>query len=366
MDTTTAKRIARLHRESFTVDAHFDLTYEVANLRERGQRKVIETRYLDQFREGGFDLIVSAIFIHDYFLPEMGLRRALDQISHLHAEMEESPGLFRLCRSVQEAYEAKKSGELAIFLSLEGADPLQNDIGLLRIFYELGVRGLGLVWSRRNAVGDGAFFTAMREGRKGGLTPFGVELVEQAEKLGMFIDVSHLNDEGFRDVMEIARKPLIASHSNCRSLASTQRNLTDDQIRAVAAKGGVIGMNSVNVFIRDDTELATVSDFVNHVDHIADLVGTDHIGIGFDLCDSFKDHLTVGESLETRDVIQTHADLDSFTEELIDRGYSDRDIGKILGGNFMRILETTSRACSNGVRQNTISPPLVAESGQTV
>ena len=338
MDKNITERIARLHQESFTVDAHFDLTYEVANLRERGHRKVIETRYLDQFRRGGFDLIVSAIYIHDFFLPEMGLRKALDQISHLHAEIEESPGLFRLCRSTDEAYAAKQAGELAIFLSLEGADPIQNDLGLLRIFHELGVRGLGLVWARRNAVGDGAFFAPRREGRKGGLTSFGVELIEQAEKLGMFIDVSHLNDEGFWDVMEVAKKPLIASHSNCRALAATMRNLTDEQIRAVAAKGGVIGMNSVNVFIRDDTDQATVADFVNHVDHIANLVGIDHVSIGFDLCDSFTDHLTVGESLETRDVIQTHAGLAAFTGELLDRGYSDQDICRILGGHLMRVF----------------------------
>lgn len=339
MDSKLKERISRLHGEAFTVDAHFDLTYEVANLRERGHRKVIESNYLEQFRQGGFDLIVSAIFIHDYFLPEMGLRKALDQISHLHDEIEESPGLFRICRTTKEALEAKKAGEIAIFLSLEGADPLQNDIGLLRIFHELGVRGLGLVWSRRNGVGDGAFFTDMREGRKGGLTPFGVELIEQAEKLGMFIDVSHLNDEGFWDVMDVAQKPLIASHSNCRSLAATMRNLTDEQIRALAAKNGVIGMNSVNVFIRDDTDRATVSDFIDHVDHIVNLVGIDHVGIGFDLCDSFVNHLTIDESIETTDVIRSHAGLDNFTEELIKRGYSDQDMIKILGGNFLRVFE---------------------------
>ena len=330
----------RLHEDAFVVDAHFDLTYEVANLRERGRNKVVENIYLPNLKMGGFDLIVSAIFIHDIFLPEMGLRKALEQISWLHEELAESPGLFRICRNTAEAYAAQKEGALAIFLSLEGADPLQGDIRLLKIFHELGVRLMGLVWSRRNAVGDGAFFFPRREGRKGGLTTFGIDLVQEAEKLGIVLDVSHLNDEGFWDVIDVAEKPLIASHSNCRALAGTMRNLTDEQIRAIARTGGVIGMNSVNVFVRGDGHPATVADFVDHVDHIAGLCGIRHVGIGFDLCDSFGDHFNMGEILPTKDVIDSHANAYLFTDELMRRGYSDEDIHGVLGGNFMRVYES--------------------------
>ena len=141
MDKKILDQVADFHRRAFTVDAHFDLTYEVANRRERGQKKIIETSYLQEFRAGGLDLIVSALFIHNFFLPEMGLRRALDQISYLHEEIDESPGQFRLCRTTAEAHAARAAGETGLFLSLEGADPLQNDLQLLRIFYELGVTG---------------------------------------------------------------------------------------------------------------------------------------------------------------------------------------------------------------------------------
>lgn len=337
MDKKILDQVADIHRRAFTVDAHFDLTYEVANRRERGQKNIIETSYLHEFQAGGLDLIVSAIFIHNFFLPEMGLRRALDQISYLHDEIDESPGKFRLCRTTTEARAAQSAGEIGIFLSLEGADPLQNDIQLLRIFYELGVRGLGLVWSRRNYAGDGAFFKTTREGHKGGLTPFGVELIEKAEALGMFIDVSHINDEGFWDVMSVAKQPLIASHSNCRALAGTMRNLSDEQIAAIATLGGVIGMNSVNQFIRTGDTNATVDNFIDHVDHIVKRVGIAHVGIGFDLCDSFKDFLQVEKSLDSRDVIKTHAGLGEFTAGLIRRGYNDGEIIAILGGNFMRV-----------------------------
>jgi membrane dipeptidase len=341
MDTSLQQQAKDLHEKAFIVDAHFDLTYEVNNRRERGERQVIERDYLQQFKAGGFNLIVSAIFIHNYFLPEMGLRRALDQIACLHEEIDESPGKFSLCRTTTEAIQARKTNKVAIFLSLEGAEPLQNDIRLLRIFYELGVRGLGLVWSRRNYVGDGAFFTTKKSGQRSGISSFGIQLIEEAEKLGMFIDVSHLNDEGFWDVIDITNRPVIASHSNCRSLASSMRNLTDAQIKAIAQKNGVIGMNSINKFVRDEDEAVDVSHLIDHLDHIVSLVGINHVGIGFDLCDSFKDYLQIEQELPSKDVIETHAGLAKFTEELLRRNYSEDDILKILGGNFLRIYRET-------------------------
>lgn len=330
-----------LHKKAFTIDAHFDLTYEVANRRERGEKKVVETSYLQQFRDGNFDLIVSAIFIHDYYLPEMGLRRALDQIAWLHKEIEETPGKFCLCTTTYEAILAKERGEIALFLSLEGAEPLQNDINLLRIFHELGVRGLGLVWSRRNLVGDGVFFGTKKSGAPSGISHFGVRVLEEAEKLGMFIDVSHLNDTGFDDVMEVCQSPVIASHSNSRALASSPRNLTDPQIEAIAEKNGVIGMNSINKFIRDDVTDIGISHFVDHLDHVVTVAGIDHVGIGFDLCDSFRDHLHIEQEFPSKDIVSTHAGVDTFTAELIRRNYSEEDILKILGGNFLRVYKAT-------------------------
>ena len=341
MKKNLREQIAAIHHKAFTVDAHFDLTYDVANRRERGEKKVIETHYLPQFKAGSFDLIVSAIFIHDLFLPEMGLRRALDQISYLHQEIEETPGAFRICRTTIEALAARDAGETAIFLSLEGADPLQDDINLLRIFYELGLRGLGLVWSRRNYAGDGAFFENAREGQKGGLTPFGVRLIEEAERLGIFVDVSHLNDEGFWDVMEIAGKPVIASHSNCRALADSMRNLTDEQIRAVGKNGGVIGMNSVNVFNTREKRAATAADMAEHVEHIAAIAGISHVGIGFDICNSFTNYLQMKESLPCFDIIKDHSHLHEFTAALVKKGFSEDDIIGVLGGNFLRVYSQT-------------------------
>ena len=339
MNASLSARVAELHRQAFIVDAHFDLPLDVAMRRERGESKVIETSYIEDFRHGGVDLLVGAMFVHDYFLPEMGLRKALDQISHLHDEVEESPGLLRLCRSVGEARMAKAAGEVGLILSLEGADPLQNDLGLLRIFYELGVRALGLVWSRRNYAADGAFLAPVAEGRKGGLTPFGVKLVGQAEKLGMVIDLSHINDEGFSDVMEIVSNPVVVSHSNCRSLADTRRNLTDKQIAMVADNGGVIGMNSVNMFVDPAKQDAGIEELINHVDHIVQICGIDHVGIGFDICNGFTNFLQIEDPLPAYDIIASHRQLPAFTGGLVQRGYSDDEIKAILGGNFLRVYE---------------------------
>ena len=200
---------------------------------------------------------------------------------------------------------------------MEGADPLQNDPGLLRIFYELGVRGLGLTWSRRNYLADGSFFFPAKEGQKGGLTPFGFEVVKKAEELGMFIDISHLNDEGFWDVMGAASKPVIASHSNCRQLTGMMRNLDDEQIKAIIKKGGVIGMNGVSKIVSPDKEAPNFGDLADHVDHIAELGGVDHIGLGLDICHGSPNFLNLPPDLPAFDIIAEHRELEGLTCELI-------------------------------------------------
>ena len=339
MNPKLARRAARLNARAFVVDAHFDLPWDVANQRERGGREVIATQYLERFREGGFNLIVAAIFIDNYFLPEMGLRRALDQISHLAEELDGLAESMVLCRSMEDIRQAEAGGRIALLLSLEGADPLQGDLRLLRIFYDLGVRGLGLTWSRRNHAADGCAFSAAADAPQGGLTPFGRVLVEKAEDLGMLIDVSHLNEAGFRDVMAVAQSTVIASHSNCRALADTPRNLRDEQIEALANQDGVMGMNAISAFVGDGSIKRGIADMLDHVDHVVKIAGIRHVGIGFDFCSGFENHLSLPHALETYDVLPGHHHLKDFTAGLIQRGYSDEDIALILGGNFRRVFE---------------------------
>ena len=340
MNQELSRRAARLNARSFVVDAHFDLPWDVANQRERGHTQVIANQYLDRFREGGFDLIVAAIFIENFFLPEMGLRRALDQISYLEEELDPLSAEITLCRSLEDIRQIKDDARMGLMLSLEGADPLQGDLQLLRIFYDLGVRGLGLTWSRRNQAGDGCTFTSTAQDRSGGLTAFGRALVQKAEALGMLIDVSHLNEAGFWDVMEVAQTPVIASHSNCRALANTPRNLYDQQIEALAANQGVMGVNAISAFVGDEARKRGVDDLLDHVDHVVKVAGIQHVGIGFDFCSGFQNHLSLPHPLETYDVLPGHHHLKDFTAGLVQRGYAEEDIRLILGSNFMRVYES--------------------------
>jgi membrane dipeptidase len=163
-----------------------------------------------------------------------------------------------------------------------------------------------------------------------------------AEALGMFIDVSHLNDEGFWEVLEIAKKPIIASHSNCRSLVPVMRNLTDEQIKAIAKKKGVIGMNIANKFVAKEGNLANTEKLVDHIDYIVNLVGIHHVGFGFDFCDPLRKYdLPNPNPSEDKffDTLSGHGKIKSITKELINRKYKEEDIKLILGGNFLRIYK---------------------------
>jgi len=330
-------RIENIHKNFTIVDAHLDLLYDVEKKRKEGQKRVIETNYLPGFKEGGINIIVSSIYIDDEFLPELALRKALDQISAFHHELDESGDKIIFVKSLDDMDKALKENKIGVLLSFEGVEPIVNDINLLRIFYELGVRGVGLTWSRRNYAADGCSFGHVKD-RENGLADFGRQVVKLAEQLGMIIDVSHLNDVGFWDVMEITTQPVIASHSNCRALNGIMRNLTDDQIRAIAKTGGVIGINAVSKIVAEHN--ADVKALANHVDHLREVAGIEHVGLGFDFCDKIFGIQTPGKDKKQRstyDVIDGHKNIYQLTEELIKRGYTDDELRLIYGENFLRV-----------------------------
>ena len=338
------KHAEELHEKCTLVDAHLDLLMDVEEQKRHKKRKdVIREDYLEDFKKGKMNLIVSSLFIDDDFIPEMSLRNALDQISAFHYELDNLKDEIAFCKSYDDIVNAKKNGKIGVMLSFEGLEPIQNDFNLLRAFYELGVRGVGITWSRRNYAADGCHYSDIDEGKKGGLTDFGAAVVKEAERLGMLIDVSHLNDEGFYDVMKFAQGPVIASHSDCRELASSKRNLTDDMIKCIASKGGVIGMNGANEFVDDDRKKQDVDHLADHVDHIVKVAGVDYVGLGFDFCDMLDLRLSPEqralETFPTFDVIKGHAHIQDLTECLIKRGYTDDQIEKILGGNFLRVYK---------------------------
>ncbi|MFP4460743.1 MAG: dipeptidase [Thermotogota bacterium] len=329
--------------QNFNVDIHFDLMMFVEEERRKGRRNVIKEDYVPGFRAGHFKLIVSSLYIDDIFLPEMALRKCLDQISGLYQEIKESGDELRLCKTYTDIQELQKSDQIGIMLAFEGVEPLYNDIDLLDVFYELGVRIMGINWSRRNYAADGSFFAAKREGKKGGLTPFGVELVEKAEELGIIIDVSHLNDEGFDDVVHFTKKPFIATHSNSRSIVPSMRNLTDEQIRIIGKRGGLIGINSANKFVSNDDETSNISAYVDQILKIRDLSGIEHVALGFDFCDfgmtdDFKKQMTA-KGRAFFNVVRGHADVKNVKKEMLSRGVSEEEIERVFSENFLTLMK---------------------------
>ncbi len=316
-------------KKRFNIDAHFDLGGIIHNRRKTGQTKILESFY-KSFSKGYFKLIVSAIFI-ETDLTDLSLREALLQIQAIKDDIKESQH-FKLITTKEDLELLNDYDEIGILMSLEGAEPIHRKISLLDIFYDLGVRGLGLVWSRRNYVADGSYFRNPEEGIKGGLTPFGIEVIIQAENIGYFIDVSHINDTGFSDVEKYTKKAYIASHSNARSVNDMPRNLTDEQIKSIAKRKGVIGVNAYTSVVSQDEKHQTVHKLCDHIEHMINIGGEDVVCLGFDLCTPYYDN---GKLL---DVIEGHHDIVKIEKILLERGFSDLLIDKIFCKNIYNFL----------------------------
>jgi membrane dipeptidase len=329
------------------IDAHSDLLMDIIRKRALGRKKVFEEDWVPGMRKAGLNLRVAAIYIDEAFVPEMALRKALDMVSALLAEEKESPSI-SLCRDYEDIEKSLASGKIGLILSFEGVEPLLNDKNLLSVFYQLGLRIMALTHSRRNFAGDGSLFSPEKTGRPGGLSEFGVELLHEAEELGILIDVSHLNDEGFWDVVEHVKSPVIASHSNCRSLCDHPRNLTDNQIKAVAENGGVIGMLHY-CFAPKPGGSRTVDHILNHLAHAVKLVGVERVGLGFDFYEYLMNYLSEEERMRLpKDALVTSPsnnltkdeDIPALIDGLRKRGYSDEEIGLISAKNFLRVFKS--------------------------
>ncbi|MCT4634168.1 MAG: dipeptidase [Firmicutes bacterium] len=337
------KVLNEIHKEAFIIDAHNDLAFDILRQRNFGKRKVLENDYYEELRDAGVNLLVSSLFIDPVFLPSMALQRALSQIYALIEDVEESMGKFVIVKDYNEIMEARFNNQIAILISFEGMMPIYEDLGLLRIFRELGVRLAGLTWARRNFLADGANYVDKIEGVSGGLTEFGVKAVKKCQSLGMVIDLSHINDEGFADVLRFTNGPFIASHSNARGIVDTKRNLSDEQIRAIAARKGVIGINAMDFLLIGQSHSNPIESIADHIDYIVNLVGIDYVGLGLDLNSKLMKYNTVFENENTKvahkDVVGDYRELKKLTKILLKRKYDKSDICKIYGGNFLRVFK---------------------------
>lgn len=292
----------------------------VAYFRGRLDRQALEAPVQIDFvkmREGGLD---AAFFAVDVTLAlKNHLTYALDAVGFFDSELAAHGAEVVLAKSAGDIVRAKQEGKLAVVLAIENSDGVEGSVNVLRMLHRIGVRSIGLTHDVSSLAADGNAEARSR----GGLTRFGVRLVEEMNGLGMLVDVSHVSEAGFWDVMDVARKPVIASHSNCKALCDHPRNLSNEQIRALAKNGGTMGVTFVPRFV--DSTRPTLPRLLDHVDHAVQLAGVEHVGIGSDF--------DGGGTL-----LDDATSFPRITEGLLARGFSAVDVRKILGENHLRVL----------------------------
>lgn len=359
-----------VHSRSIVVDTHNDVLQRMINEDVDIRQRLTDGHSdLDRFAEGGVDAQFFSVWPDPIYGSDHSARRVLQQIDALYQLLDAAPGRIELATTTAGVRRIVSEGKLAALMGIEGGHAIEDDLGVLRMFHRLGVRYMTLTHFNTNNWADSSTDVP----RFDGLSPFGEDVVREMNRIGMIIDISHVSDETFWDVMEITTQPVIASHSSCRALCDHPRNMSDEMIQAVADNGGVIGINFYPEFIdeqyKEKREAArggsVVSAFsvpeqrdpgmldqmarerhlmfagseseipppsieavADHIDHVVELVGADHVGLGSDF-----DGIDVAPiGLED---VTTYPDL---TNVLLGRDYSDEDIEKILGENFLRVL----------------------------
>ena len=372
-------RARELHKRMLTVDTHCDTAMMLLrgnwDPAERHDPKLPGSGKIDlpRMKEGGLDAEFFAAFVAQGPRNEVGYsqakKRTEDLIQAVKKMVEVNSSLIGLAFSPEDAYRLKKQGKLIAFLGIENGYALGQDLSLVKYFYDLGVRYITLCHSADNDICDSS--TDRNESQDKGLSEFGRRVVEECNRVGMIVDISHASDKSFYDVLEASRAPIIASHSCTRAICDNPRNLTDEMIRALAKKGGVIQVCFLSAYVKapkpnperdqamaelrakygnwrtiqDDilrekimseiqeinrkypADLATVKDLVDHIDHVVKLVGVDYVGIGTDFDGG-------GGVLGCNEV----SEMINVTKELLSRGYSEKDIEKIWGKNFFRVF----------------------------
>ncbi|CAN5393968.1 dipeptidase [soil metagenome] len=373
-DDPIVKKARKIHKQVLTLDTHADapimmqqpgFDVGVAHDTKRDQSQIDFPR----MKQGGMDAMFFAVYTSQGPRTDSGhaeaKRNALNQFDLIHKALKKYPNLAELATSPADAYRIKKAGKRAVFIGMENGYPIGSDLSMLKTYYDLGCRYITLTHFANNLIGDSS--TDPDGPMYGGLSDFGKKVVPEMNRLGILIDVSHVADSTFYDALALSKAPVIASHSNCRALCDFPRNMTDDMIKAIAAKGGVVQVNFVSDYLKKPSdahraaktkirmsrvgkvatpdmetriaaqsdsvsklyasERASLSDIADHIDHIVKLVGIDHAGIGSDFDGG-------GGVNGLEDVSQ----IENLTAELVRRKYSEADIAKIWGGNLLRVL----------------------------
>jgi membrane dipeptidase len=323
-------------------DAHNDLLVEVEHFRD--EPNPFRDRWLDQLRRGGVRLQVCPASVDVRELPELGLRRALTQIAELYRAARDDPGELAVVRDAEALDEALAAGRIALLLSLEGAEPLGYDPGLIEVFWQLGVRMVSLTWNRRNPFADG-----LNEVNDGGLSDLGRELVDRLADLGVVLDLAHASPRTFFEVLErVPDAPVVVSHACCRAVFDTPRNLSDDQLRALAEHGGVLAVMGIPLGV--DLAAPSLARLADHVDHAVEVMGAAHVGIGADfmaqIVESGAEPAVQASSLmpdgasfgDAVPGFRGPLDYPALVDVLQSRGHRGGELEGILSANLLRVI----------------------------
>lgn len=332
----TPENALKIHEDAIVVDTHNDAMLRVINsstwLPANNIGNLLSNAQLDipKMKAGGLDVAFFGSYTSGYTQPGRSNSRLLALINALHWTERMNKDKFGLATTVKEIEALVREGKSVGVPTIEGAYSLEeyNAIELLRQYYDLGIRAVGLCWSNSNSLGEGVNERYV-DGTpsEGGLTELGAEVVREMNRLGMIVDVSHMNEETFWDVIEVAEAPVMASHSNVWELYNHVRNLKDEQIIALANTGGIVQQNFYAGYLGPvgDRDLKKL---VDHIEYVIDLVGIDHVGLGSDFDGGGMPVDLPNASFYYR-----------ITEELIERGYKKSEIEKILGKNSLRVMK---------------------------
>ena len=310
----------------FVLDSHCDTPLQMM----RGLDIGIDNGWghvdIAKLKEGGVDASFFALYTSAEMTPDEAACTTLEMLGRIYDAVDAHKDSLALAFTPDDALRNKDKGLISIFIGMENGSPIHKSLALLRMYYRMGVRYLTLTHNGDNEIADSA-----AEGKRWhGLSPFGREVVAEMNRLGMIVDIAHVSDETFYDVIECSKSPIVSTHSCCRALASHRRNMTDDMLRSLADKGGVMQVNFYPAFLSDyyETKMPSVSDIADHIDHAVKVAGIDHVGIGTDF-----------DGIEITPVgMEDISKLPRIFDELTTRGYSEDQIEKIAGGNFLRVF----------------------------
>ncbi len=317
-------------------DGHSDIFTDVTMKRLEGKKNIIKNYHFEKLKAGNVAGTILVVWVDPPHTSDPTWRM-LEVLGAASEEIEDMKDCAAVALKVEDMDTIQKSGKVPIIIGMEGLSGLRGNVSLLNMLYRVGVRHASLTWNEDNEFATGVISKETDRG----LTDLGIQAVKRMEELGILIDVSHLNDKSFWDVYNNTTKPFIASHSNARTICDVPRNLTDDMIKAIAERGGTIGMNAWPDFI--DNKNPNVENLSNHIDYIANLVGIDHIAFGFDFCDFLEGDTTAsfqgGESVSSKG-FEDSSKIPLLIELLSRKGYKTADIEKIAYGNIERVLKT--------------------------